>query len=224
MSITTSKPLPGTIDDPRYPASDGQPMGETHFHVLAILHLFEALDYFFRNRDDVYVAADMFLYYEKGNPSACKAPDVMVVKGALGRHPRRSFRVWEEGVAPTVIFEITSDKTRFEDDVVKPRVYAGLGVSEYFLFDPDGDSLKPALAGFRLRDGVYQPMLLDAAGRLVSDELGLALESDAALLRLIDGRTGRRLPTYSEQADIAIEMEAELARLRATQNRPQPPA
>jgi Uma2 family endonuclease len=203
MSITTTKPLPGTIDDPRYPDSDGQPMGETHFHVLAILHLFEALDHFFRNRADVYVAADMFLYYEQGNPAACKAPDVMVAKGAAGKHPRRSFRIWEEGVAPTVIFEVTSDRTRIEDDVVKPRVYAALGVSEYFVFDPDGDPLRPALAGFRLLDGVYQPLSLDSAGRLMSHELGLALVPESPLLRLIDVRTGRRLLTYSEQADEA---------------------
>lgn len=237
MSITATKPLPGTIKDPLYPESDGQPMGETHFHVLAILHLLEVLGHFFRNRPDVYVAADMFLYYEQGNPSACKAPDVMVTKGVKGNHPRRSFRIWEEGVAPTVVFEITSVKTRYEDDVVKPRVYAALGVSEYFIFDPDGGQLKPAVTGFRLHEGVYQSLPLDANGRLVSQELGLALEPESFLLRLIDVRTGRRLLTYSEQVDEAdaeraradaerariAELEAELARLRAAQNRPQPP-
>jgi len=230
MSITTTKPLPGTIKDPLYPESDGQPIGETGFHILAILHLYRVLGHFFRNHADVHVAADMFMYYEQGNPSACKTPDVMVTKGAVGKHPRRSFRTWEEGVAPTVIFEVTSDKSRHEDAVAKPRVYAALGVSEYFVFDPDGDDDNPTLAGFRLHNGAYQPMSLDASGRLVSQELGLALEPESPLLRLIDIRTGRRLLSYSEQADEAdaeraraVEMEAELLRLRAAQNRPQPP-
>jgi len=228
MSITTTKPLPGTIKDPRYPESDGQPLGETELHVLAILHLYEALGHFFRNHADVHIAADMFLYYEQGNPSACKAPDVMVTKGAMGKHPRRSFRIWEEGVAPTVIFEVTSDKSRYEDAEAKPRVYAALRVSEYFVFDPDGDDDNPTLTGFRLHNGVYQQLPLDAAGRLTSQELGLVLEPECPLLRLVDVRTGRRIMTYSEQADAAdaerartAEMEAELARLRASQNRPQ---
>src|SRR6266576_706296 len=100
MSTIATKPLPGTTKDPLYPDSDGEPMGETGFHVLAIVHLFDALSLYFRDRDDVYVAADMFMYYEKGNPSACKAPDVMVSIGVAGNHQRRSFRTWEEGVAP----------------------------------------------------------------------------------------------------------------------------
>ena len=244
MLITTTNPLPGTIKDPRYPESDGQPMGETQFHILAIMHLYEALDYFFRNHADVYVAVDMFMYYEQGNPSACKAPDVFVAKGVQGKHSRRSFRIWEEGVAPTVIFEVTSDKSRYEDQEAKPRVYAALGVSEYFVFDPDSNHRNPTLEGFRLDGGVYQPLPLDEAGRLKSQELGLALESERPLLRLIDLRTGRRIMTYSEKADEAdaeraranielaranaefartAELEAELARLRALPNRPQPP-
>jgi Uma2 family endonuclease len=231
MSIALAKPLPGTIVDPLYPDSDGQPMGETHFDVLAIVHLFEALDHFFRNRADVFVGADILMYYEQGNPSACKAPDVLVAKGTRGKHPRRSFRVWEEGVAPAVIFEVSSEKTRFEDDTVKPRVYADLGVSEYFVFDPEGGPLKPALNGFRLIDRVYQPLTSDADGRISSDELGLVLVPECPLLRLVDSRTGRRLLTYSEQADEmaaerarAAEMEAELAKLRAAQKPPQSPS
>jgi Uma2 family endonuclease len=245
MSTITTKPLPGTSIDPRYPDSDEQPMGETGFHVLAILHLFDALTNFFRNRDDVYVAADMFLYYEQGNPKACKAPDVMVAMGVVGNHTRRSFRTWEEGVAPTVIFEVTSAKTRHEDQVAKPLVYAALGVKEYFVFDPDCAGLEPSLAGYRLQGGVYRPLPLDAAGLPTSQELGLSFEPESPLLRLIDVQTGKRLPTYGERreqyeeaqreldtererADAerrrVAELEAELVRLRAAQDRPQPPA
>ncbi len=69
-----------------YPESDGKPMGETEFHVTAILYLMEVLRYYFKDNEDIYVIADMFLYYRKGNPRDQKAPDVMVVKGVEKRN------------------------------------------------------------------------------------------------------------------------------------------
>src|SRR6185437_10865018 len=147
MSITTSPP-PGTTIDPLYPDSDGKPMGETGLHVIAILELFGSLRRHFKSRQDIYVAADMFLYYEQGNPRACKAPDVMVAKGIHGKHERRSFRVWEEKAVPTVAFEVTSAKSRCEDAVEKPRAYAQVGIAEYFIFDPLDEYLRPRLQGF----------------------------------------------------------------------------
>ena len=57
-----------------YPESDGKPLGETGYHVEAILTLKEVLDRFWRRRPKIFVAADMFLYYEEGNPSAVVAP------------------------------------------------------------------------------------------------------------------------------------------------------
>jgi hypothetical protein len=59
MSIITSA-LPGTTRDPLYPDSDGKPMGETGFHVLAMIYVWQALRDFFAGRDDIYVATDMF--------------------------------------------------------------------------------------------------------------------------------------------------------------------
>ncbi len=42
MSITT-RSLPGTAIDPLYPDCDGKPMGESGFHVAAIIHLHTVL-------------------------------------------------------------------------------------------------------------------------------------------------------------------------------------
>ncbi|HVA49127.1 MAG TPA: hypothetical protein VNH11_22380, partial [Pirellulales bacterium] len=100
------RPLPGTARDPLYPDSDGLPMGETDFHFIAIKYLYGALSYWFRSRDDVYVAANMLLYYEERSPAKNRGPDVMVSKGVRGKHRRRSFRTWEEGVVPAAIIEI----------------------------------------------------------------------------------------------------------------------
>jgi Uma2 family endonuclease len=198
MSIST-RPLPGTTRDPLYPDSDGEPMGETDYHVVATIYLFAALRQWYRLREDVYVAGDMLLYDEEGNPRACRGPDVMVGKGVQGKHRRRSFRTWEEGVAPAVIFEVTSRKTRREDEEEKPRVYAGLWVKELYLFDPEGEYLRPRLKGFQLVGGRYEPMAADADGRLFSPELGLQLAIEEDLLRLIDPATGLPLPTDAEK-------------------------
>ncbi len=207
MSIS-SRPLPGTTIDPLYPDSDGEPMGETHFHVMVILHLYGVLQLFFRGRTDVYVMADMFLYYKQNKVRSkpkSKAPDVMVAKGVMGNHPRRSFRIWEEGVAPAVVFEITSEDTHHDDEHAKKETYARLGVKEYFLFDPEDMWIRPRLQGFRLHEGKYVALSPDADGRIMSQELELAMEPEEILLRLIDPSTGHRLMTLEEAQDAYAE-------------------
>ncbi len=197
MSIST-RPLPGTTIDPRYPDSDDEPLAETELHLLAIIYLHGALRYFFRDRDDAGVWADLFLYYKEGNGKKRKTPDVMVAFGVVGKHPRRSFRTWEEGVVPAVIFEITSKKTCHEDEHGKKETYQQLGVKEYFLFDPEDRSIRPRLQGFRLHEGRYVALAPDATGRLLSEQLGMLLAVDDPLLRLIDVKTGECLMSFDE--------------------------
>ena len=130
-AITTAeKPI-------HYPERDGKPMGETDVHIDALIYLREALRDHFRDESQLYVAGNMFLYYEEGDPAACLAPDVFVVQG-VSRHERRTYKLWEEGQPPAVVFEITSRGTRLEDLGTKRAVYAMLGVREYFLYDPLG--------------------------------------------------------------------------------------
>lgn len=218
---TTLRPPPGTTLDPLYPDSDGKPMGETEYHILAITHLYEVLRPWFRSREGVHVAANLLLYYEQGDPSAVRGPDVMVTKGVRGKHFRRSFRIWEEGVAPTVIIEVTSFGTKNEDQFEKPAVDARIGVNEYFLFDPLGEYLRPRLQGFRLVNGVYVAMASDNPERLTSGELGLDFVADAHLLRVVNPKTGHRLPTgeeYQEQLKLA-RREARKAKREAAEAR-----
>jgi len=181
-----------------YPESDGKPMGETEFHVTAILHLMEVLRYYFKEKEDIYVIADMFLYYRKGNPRAQKAPDVMVIKG-VEKKKRRIFKIWEEGEAPCVIFEVTSESTKDEDMVNKKELYASLNVKEYFLFDPLGEYLKQNFLGFRLRKNrMYVPVPADRKGRIFSRELGVYLKPEDDLLRVIDPDTDMPVPDHKE--------------------------
>ncbi len=204
-----------------YPERDGKPMGETDFHISAIIYLRQALRHFFHLAEEVYVAANMLFYYEEGNPSAVTSPDVFVVKG-IAKHDRRIYKLWEEGVAPCVIFEITSRSSRLEDLGTKRGLYEMLGVREYFLFDPLDEYLSPRLQGFRLVGGYYQPLALSPEGALRSQELGLVLRPEGSLLRLVDPVSGQAVPTLDEamnraqaEAARADRAEAELTRLRA---------
>ncbi len=188
-------------------------MGETGFHVHATLHLYGALRQWFQHRDDVYVASDMFLYYEEGNPHVKKAPDVMMIRG-VPSHERRIFKTWEEQAAPCVIVEVTSKSTMAEDMFTKSRLYAELGVQEYFLFDPLHEYLSQALLGFRLEDTHYVPIAADDNGQMESRELGIQLCPEGSILRLTDPHTGKRIPSL-EEAALWAEQEAQRAEQEA---------
>ena len=100
------------------------------------------------------------------------------------------------------------------DERRKRDVYASLGVSEYFLYDPRMEYLTPPLQGYRLREGKYQalPAVTVLSNRdvaVASEVLGLELrdERETRMVRLHDPATGVDLPTY-EEADRAREEEA----------------
>src|SRR5437588_7131051 len=116
MRISTKSSLdPDVIDGVYYPSSDGKPMAETGIHVLTIICLFQALTDYLLGRSRFFVAANMFWYWEKGNPKARCSPDVFVVRD-VEEGMRRSFRSWQENNAvPCVTFEITSKKTWKKD-------------------------------------------------------------------------------------------------------------
>jgi Uma2 family endonuclease len=223
---TAPNRLPLAEEEVFYPETDGKPMGETEYHVAAILYLYGALDLYFQQRQ-MHVAADLFLYYEQGNPRAVKAPDVMVIKG-LDKEFRRIFQTWKEKAVPCVVFEVTSRNTIHEDRGAKRDLYAQLGVAEYFIFDPEGEALDPPLEGYRLKGKQYAPLKPGRDGSFLSKELGLRVRAEGYLPRLIDAKTGQPLPTTremheqerqrAEQAEQerqrAEASEAEVARLR----------
>jgi Uma2 family endonuclease len=209
MDVSTT-----TAQQVDYPETDGKPMAETDVHIDALLYLREALKDYFRDAPQVYVAGNMLLYYEEGNPAACVAPDVFVVQGVAKRE-RRTYKLWEEGQPPAVVFEITSRGSRLEDLGTKRVVYAMLGVREYFLYDPLGEYLRPPLQGYRLQEGEYQRLLPSGEGELVSQVLGVELRVEAGRLRVVDPATGERLLTPAEAQAARRAAEAELERLRA---------
>jgi hypothetical protein len=210
-------PLSGTVPDPRYPDSDGRFMGETDFHNVAMIWLREAIQDHFADHL-VYVASNLIFYFKQGDPKSRKDPDVLVAKG-VGKHRRRSYRIWEEKVLPCTLFEIASRRTWRVDLGEKRHLYASLGVKEYFVFDPEGCYLKPVLQGFRAIKKKSVPMKPAADSSLVSKALGLRLLPEGEMLRLIDLQTGQPVPTRAERAEQqrerADQLQAEVERLQA---------
>jgi Uma2 family endonuclease len=181
-----------------YPESDGKPMGETDEHRQEMVRHIELLEDFFRGQC-VYVSGNLLVYYEQGNPRRFIVPDAFVVKGVTPRK-RRVYKVWAEGKAPDVIIETTSRKTRRKDTVDKPRLYAQLGVSEYFIFDPDREYLEPPLQGYRLAGNEYSRIETDSTGSLLSQQLGLRLCVGEMVLQFFRIDTGERLLNRDERA------------------------
>jgi Uma2 family endonuclease len=198
-----------------YPESDGQPMGETELHVQEMMYLLAAFQEHFRKSADVYVASNLFFYYEQGNPRAVVSPDLFVVPGAAKEPPRRTYLLWKEGGrVPCLVIEVTSDNTRHEDLSRKRRTYAELGVEEYFLFDPFEEYLDPPLQGFRLESSHYREAELEPDGSLVSRTTGVTLRREGQRIRVVDTATGEPYLRYEEVVAARRAAEEELARLR----------
>lgn len=215
-----------------YPESDGEPMGETETHINQLIDfLIHPLKEFYRDRADVYVVGNIFLYYEEGNPTAVVAPDAFVVFG-VPKVVRRTYKLWEEGKAPDVVFELTSKKTYRADLGDKRFLYEELGVREYFLFDPLNEFLRPSLQGYRLVEGYYMPLVPEQVApdqwQMDSKILGLTLRTEEVNLRLLNPTTGQYLLSRSEEGEARrmemekrllaeeklAEAEAEIARLK----------
>ena len=221
----TGKPSPGEdrklVDDLSidYPSSDGEPMAESDWQYIPLTETVSTLRIWFQDRPDVYVAGDMLVYYRMNDNRASIAPDVYAVFGVSGNHPRDSWIVWREGKAPDFVLEIASPSTWQRDATEKRDIYAGMGVTEYWRFDPTGECFTPALAAEMLNDGEYGPMSLttDDNGILWghSEVLGLDICVLPGLdFRLYDPVGGQWLRTHQEEATARLSAEAEVHALR----------
>ena len=214
-----------------YPDSDGLPMAENESQFWPILYVGSALDRYYQDREDVYVVGNLLVYYQQDDSKKTVSPDLMVVLGA-SKHVRSSYLLWEEPKAPDFVLEIASESTYRSDGGEKRDLYAGMGVSEHWQYDPLGVYLDPPLLGFRLVEGSYVPIPIvpgddgALAGRSGVLGLELRLRPGAPVreaLHFYDPVRGEYLRTYREEAQARREAERRLERaegqLRQTQDR-----
>ena len=212
---------PVACDDDGYPHDDSAPV-ENDYHARLRDYLGSTMRARYQDRDDVYPATDLGLYFEKGNRAAVVAPDLMVVFGAPSHH-RLSYKLWEEPKVPDFVAEVLSERTWRRDLTVKPALYQDLGVPEFWIIDVI-DKLPVPVIGSRLSpEGVYEPITPSVDGALVSEVLGLELLDNDRNFRFRDLATGELIPDYteSEQMRQAARDEARAARdeARATKQR-----
>ena len=204
-----------------FPTSDGRPVAETPLHYKRLSDLAYGLTTFFGSRADAYVGVNMLAYDDPKEPRRHLSPDIFVAFGGVSEEERERevYKLWEEP-SPAFVLEVTSKSTRGEDERKKVR-YAKWGVAEYFMYDPRGDYLAPALKGFKLSRQSYRPMrertLSNGEQGLSSGMLGLELWLDGSTLRLYDPVAGRNLltPDETEQRRLIAEARARAAEARA---------
>jgi Uma2 family endonuclease len=136
-----------------YPESDGKPMAENTEQYRWIVMVKENLEILFASEPDIFIAADLLWYpIEASKPIPedftlrSQAPDVMVIFGRP-KGKRGSYRQWQEaGIPPQVVFEILSpsNKTKkgLQEMATKLSFYQTYGVEEYYIYDPDTNTLQ----------------------------------------------------------------------------------
>ncbi|MBI1881872.1 MAG: Uma2 family endonuclease [Chloroflexi bacterium] len=200
-----------------YLESDGEPMGETGIHSLQILNSMGVLRAWFRHRLDVYVGANMFMYYTEGNPADVVAPDLFVVLNTH-KEERRTWKIWGEGKAPDFVIEFTSEATKGKVRWFKRGLYEELGIQEYFQFDPLKDYMKPQLQGYYLDGKQYQPIEPEFTEggylQLKSRVLNLYLRNEGDDLRFYEVESGVKLLTLEEAEEELVRLRAEYEKLK----------
>ena len=199
------------VDGVYYVISDGEPV-ESDEHLIQGTYDTQGLARHFANDPNVYVSGNNGIYWERGNRKALVSPDCYVVFGRP-KEERPAYFVWrEEGIFPSVVFELTSKTTWKQDTTKKKAIYQDVfKAQEYFVFDPHDKFLNPLLQGFRLVNGVYEPIPMEN-NRLHSNVLNLGLVMDGDRMRFYNPATDDFLLSYDEHAD-----KAEKERVRAEQ-------
>ena len=125
----------------------------------------------------------------------------------------------EQGKPPDFVLEIASRHTGHIDVGEKRNDYAASGILEYWRFDETGQFHRARLAGDRLVDGVYVPILIDELpdGSLqgYSPVLNLNLRWQNGQLAWYDPATGRHILTYDDQRERADAAESRAANAEA---------
>ena len=205
------RPVPPVgYDDEGHPESDSAAVESvTHEDIRA--YAVRALRIRFAAHPGFFAASDLGLLFERGNPAAVMAPDLLVSFRA-GHRRRPSYKLWQEPV-PDLVLELLSPNTWRRDVEAKPGLYEALGVGEFWLFDPFG-KLPRAVNGWRLdAGGSYTPVPALPDGGCRSAVLGLDLVVRGDGFRFRDPATGELLPDHAETA-AARDQEA-LARRAA---------
>ena len=170
LSPTAIAPAPAAFALPDdYICPDPEPKDMQQLPTIAKSAYFVARH--FAGQPDTLVSGDIPVNYDPANMNVRVEADLCVAYGvnvaAIKR--RNGYIIWEVGKPPDFLLEVASTSTHQRDTGFKRRLYAELGVAEYWRVDPSGgDHYGRPLAGDRLVDGAYAdiPLTHDADGMI----------------------------------------------------------
>lgn len=179
-------------------------MSETGVHRELIDYLKQVLTWLFWGQVCT-ICANLNFYQTANENEYPLVPDIAVIKGVdIDVSSLRNWRVGITGPAPHVVLEIASKETWKKDMKQKPKMYAQMGVAEYFLYDPNVPPLSPETAqrlfGWQLSEGVRE-LQVDSDGWMWSSQLESFLVPEKKYLRLYD--------RYGQQRLIRADAEAQ---------------
>ncbi len=196
-----------------YPEEREDDMGETSYHISLITDFLIILKLFFKHHEDVFLSANMNVYYEKGNPHRWLAPDLLIAFG-VPNVDRSSYLLFREKVFPQVIFEIASEKTWRNDVLEKLDFYGEYGAEEYYIFDPEFAYLPAPLMAFH-RQGEKLVRQEIADNKIFSPRLGLEITRKENTFRFFNPNTNEFLLTLEESEAERQHAESQVERLKA---------
>ena len=218
MTVIDYDSLEFNPDEPE-PLPDGMIQNPVLFEILSIL-----ADRFSINspRPDIFLDSNTFICYNPDNLNVRVGPDVYLAFGVDARaiRERRIYLPWEAGKLPDFVLEVASVTTARYDVAGKRRLYAQIGIPEYWRFDPTGgEHYGQPLPGEILLEGEYRPVELttepDGALKGFSPALGLYLCPNEDRLTFFDPATGSYLLNLSQERDARRQTESALRDERA---------
>lgn len=191
-----------------YPDSDGQPMADNTKQFNWIVYIKLALELFFADVADVFVAGDLLWYPVEGQNTIRKAPDVMIVFGRP-KGDRGSYQQWRENnISPQVVFEVLSPGNTLSEMIHKFKFYERYGVEEYYIYDPERLDLSGWL---RSNDDLNEIVSMQS---WVSPRLGVRFELGEQGLELYQPN-GQKFADYVELARQFEQLTNKAKRLAA---------
>ncbi len=203
----TAVRIPLTPEEARHP-KEGYVMPERTEHDIISDDLSDMLRAHVANEPETAVFRNLVFQWDLPEIGSY-APDIAVVPQVRNRDANRGhFDVAVEGTRPSLVIEVVSPSSRQDDRVRKVQDYEQLGIGEYVYIDIRTRRGKPVgeIAGYRLQQNRYVPMVTDEDGALYLETINcrIGLEEDRVWLE--DSTTGENLLT-NLQAQRALREE-----------------
>jgi Uma2 family endonuclease len=205
---TTEKMVPLTPEEFLHP-QEGYHLPNSTFHDDVAGQAKDILTRRYANDSTVGVFRDLLIEWDiPGQGDHC--PDTFVAFGISNKDQNRSkFIVANEGVRPAFVLEVVSPRYRREDREKKVLEYARTTVQEYVIIDrrnQRGQMIEEVL-GYRLVEGLYQPITPDEEGRILCETVGVLMSLQDGRLLIEDANTGERLLSSLELEAANQELE-----------------